>query len=105
MFDPKKLMEMMKGAFQMQEEMQAALKEKRATGESGGGLVRATMNGHFELVELTIDESIVDKGDVTFLTDMVKGAVNDASRNAREMMKSHMASLTSKMGLPFPPKG
>jgi DNA-binding YbaB/EbfC family protein len=99
MFDPKKLMDMMKDAYQMQQQMQDELKAKTVQGASGGGMVTVSMNGQFEVSQIKIDPSLVQMNDIGFLEDMVRAAVNDAAKNAREVMANQMKSMTSKLGI------
>lgn len=100
MFDPKKLMDMMKQAQGMQQKVQDELKEKRIEGSSGGGMVNVTMNGQMDLLELKIDPTVVKSEDVSFLEDLVMAAVNDGITNARDAMKDHMREMGSQFGLP-----
>ena len=101
MFDPKKLMDMMKQASGMQQKVQDELKAKRAEGTAGGDMVKVAMNGQFDVLELKIDKSIVNPEDIGFLEDLVMAATNDAVRNARDAVKDQMQSMTSQFGLPF----
>jgi DNA-binding YbaB/EbfC family protein len=100
MFDPQKLMDMMKQAYQMQQQMQDELRAKTVTGSAGGGMVSVTMNAQFEVSEVKIEPSLVQMNDHAFLEDMVRAAMNDATRNAREAAASQMKTLSQKMGLP-----
>src|ERR1019366_9239254 len=53
-------------AQQMQEQLmnaQQALAEAEVTGTSGGGLVKATVNGQGELMDLSIEPAAVDPDD------------------------------------------
>ena len=70
-------------------EVQARLKEAqdnlvhvRASGESGGGLVRATVNGKRQLVELDVDNSLLKSDDKVVLQDLIIAAVNKAAEEA-----------------------
>lgn len=100
MFDPKKLMDMMKQAQGMQQKVQDELKEKRVEGSAGGGMVNVTMNGQMDLLELKIDPSIVNPDEIAFLEDLVMAAVNDGAAQARDAMKDHMREMGSQFGLP-----
>ncbi len=99
MFDPKKIMEMMKDAYQMQQQMQDELRHKKVEGSSGGGMVTVMMNGQFEIEQIKIDPSLTQMNDIHFLEDMVRAAVNDATKNARNVMGEQMKSLTNKLGI------
>ena len=100
----KNLGAMMKQAQQMQAkmaELQAALDQAEVTGQSGGGMVTAVMNGKGELKKITVDKAAVDPGDIEMLEDLIIAAVADA----KNKVETHVAGETQKMmgGLPMPP--
>lgn len=93
----------LKQAQKMQEELQKAqekLAQEEVIGESGGGLVRVTMNGRHEIKRIEIDPSLMGD-DKEMLEDLVAAAVNAATHRVGEKMQENMAGLTS--GLPLPP--
>jgi DNA-binding YbaB/EbfC family protein len=100
MFDIKKMMDAIKDASQMQQQIQEELKNEVVEGSAGGGMVTAKMNGHFELMDIHIEASVYQMNDPAFLQDMVKAAVNDASKKARELLAEKMKSLSGRLGLP-----
>ncbi|MCU0264823.1 MAG: YbaB/EbfC family nucleoid-associated protein [Actinomycetia bacterium] len=83
---------------QAREEIAAA----RLSGTAGGGLVRATVTGALELVELTVDRSVVDPEDVETLVDLVLAAVRDAQRQAHELQSAALGPL-AQSGIPGMP--
>ena len=88
-------------AQQMQQQLAAAqeqLGQETVTGSAGGGLVRATMNGHGELAAITIAPEAVDPEDVETLQDLVVAAVRDASRQVNELTASRMGPLAGGLG-------
>ena len=96
--------QLMKQAQQMQTrmaEMQAKLADIEMTGQSGGGMVVATLNGKGELKAIKIDKSVVDPEDAEILEDLVIAAVADA----KAKVEAHVAAETQKMmgGVPMPP--
>lgn len=100
----KNIGQLMKQAQQMQSrmaEMQAKLGEIEMSGQSGGGMVLAVMNGKGELKKITLDKSAVDPEDVEILEDLIIAAVNDA----KTKVEAYVAGETQKMmgGLPLPP--
>jgi len=101
MFDIKKMMDAIKDASQMQQKVQEELRNEVVMGSSGGGMVTTKMNGHFELLELNIEPSVYQMNDPAFLQDMVKAAVNDASKRAQELLAEKMKSLSTSLGLPL----
>lgn len=96
MFDPKKLFDLVKSAGEIQKTMSEKLKAFKANGEAAGGMVKVEMNGHFEVLSLSIDESLLK--DKTFLEDLVKAAINDCTMQLRSTMTEHMKSLTGGLG-------
>ena len=94
------VMKQMQKMQKQMEEMQASLDEKEVEASSGGGAVTALVNGKKELLNLTIDESVVDPEDVEMLQDLVMAAVNEALRKVDEMMESEMRKLTGGMNIP-----
>ncbi len=93
----------MKQAQRVQEELQktqARLAEEEVTGESGGGMVKITMNGKHEVRRVEIDPSLMED-DKEMLEDLVAAAVNDASHRISDKMQEGMSGLTA--GLPLPP--
>ncbi len=93
---------MMKQAQKMQEDMQKAQQEiadMRIDGQSGGGLVKVTMNGQHELVKVAIDDSLVGD-DKDMLEDLIAAAVNDASQKLAAASAEKMSGLTNGIDLP-----
>jgi DNA-binding YbaB/EbfC family protein len=82
---------------EIQEELQALEIE----GQSGAGMVRATVSGKGEMRALHIDPAVVDKDEIGVLEDLIVAAVNDARGKAEEISRERMGALTE--GLPLPP--
>jgi nucleoid-associated protein EbfC len=59
------------------DELQKGLAQMEAEGVSGGGLVRATLNGLGELKRLAIDPSLMKPEDHQILEDLVVAACAD----------------------------
>jgi len=58
---------------------QKELASLKVEGNSGGGLVKVEMDGEREVLSVTIDPSLVEKGDLEMLQDLVAAAINDAT--------------------------
>lgn len=94
---------MMKQVQKMQkqmEEMQGELEQREVEASAGGGAVVARVNGKKELLNIKIEESVVDPEDVEMLQDLIIAAVNEAIRNAEEMVNSEMQKITGGMNIP-----
>lgn len=97
------LSKMMEAAQQMQTrmaEMQDGLSRLTVTGESGGGLVKATATAKGELTALEIDPSIFVPSEKEVVEDLILAAIKDAQRRAQDKAQAEMARLTREMGLP-----
>src|SRR5574338_575909 len=93
---------LMKQAQLLQANMQKAQAEIAAmevTGESGGGMVRITMNCKHEAKRVQIDPS-VPLDDREMIEDLVAAAINDASQRVEQETQQRMASVMGGMNLP-----
>lgn len=98
------MQKMMRQVQKMQAEMQRVQEEagrRTVDASAGGGAVVATCNGRGDLVKLTISPEAVDAADPEMLADLVVAAVNEALRQARDMLAREMARLAP--GLPGVP--
>lgn len=81
-------------AFQQKfKEMQDKLKDEKATGTAGNGLVTITLNGEHEMTEIKIKPECVDPEDVEGLEDLIRAAYSEAVK------KLEKGSI-SDMGIP-----
>lgn len=97
-----KLDDILKQARALQSQLsdaQDALAAATATGESGAGLVKVTMNGRFEALRVDIDQRVLDD-DRTVLEDLIAAAVNDAVRRIGALQKENMGNVAKGIGLP-----
>ena len=94
---------MLKQAQKMQKEMgrvQSELKERVVEGASGGGAVKAFVNGQQELLSIKIDPAAIDPADASMLEDLVVTAVQNALKASRELMQAEIGKVTGGMGIP-----
>lgn len=99
----KNLNKLMKQAQEMQKKMAAMseeIAEREVTASAGGGMVEVVANGRHELKSIKIKPEVVDKDDVEMLEDLILAAVNEAQRQADEMMRTEMDKVTGGMQLP-----
>ena len=82
------------------EELQKELEGREVEASAGGGAVVAKVNGKREVLSITIDKDVVDPDDVEMLQDLVLAAVNEALRNAEQMVSSEMGKITGGMNIP-----
>ena len=94
------MMKQMQKMQKQMEEMQAQLEEKEIEASAGGGAVTALVNGKKELLNITIDESVVDPEDVEMLQDLILAAVNEAMREAENMVNKEMQKVTGGLNIP-----
>jgi nucleoid-associated protein EbfC len=94
---------LMKQAQEMGGRMQAIqdeLKTKRATGNSGGGLVEVEVNGLGEALAVRIDPSLFEKGEREMIEDLLPAAFNAAQAKAKQMHAEAMQSLAGGLQIP-----
>jgi DNA-binding YbaB/EbfC family protein len=94
------LQQLMSQAKQQFEVLQKKMEETVVEGSSGGGSVVIKMNGRKQVLSVKIDPEAVKGGDVEMLQDLVTAAINGASRNVDEAMKSSMGGMLGGMGIP-----
>jgi len=96
-------MNFLKQAQELQQKIkkiQDDLVNKEATGTSGGDMVKATVNGRHELVDISIAKEVVNPDDIEMLEDLVVAAVTDAMHKMDEVIKSEMARVTGGLNIP-----
>lgn len=99
-FDLDSLLSQAKVMQQRLAEAQGELAKKTVVGESGGGMVRVTVNGRLEVVSIKLDPLCVDNRDVRMLEDLVMLAMNQAMREARALAERELGGLARGLGLP-----
>ena len=90
----------MKQAKQMQDKMmetQKELESMEVEGSSGGGAVKAVINGKKELISLDIDSELLSD-DKEILEDLIIACVNQAQNKFDEISKDKMGAISG--GLP-----
>ena len=94
MFDMMKMMGKMKEVQSRMKEAQDNLVKLRANGESGGGMVKVTVNGKKNVIALDIDSSLIKAEDKTILQDLVIAAVNKAVEEVDSLAKEEIKKST-----------
>lgn len=99
MFNPK----MMKQMQQMQRQMaqiEEELKNEKVEATAGGGMVKATVSGKQDVLEIKINPEAVDPEEVELLEDMVMAALKEAIEKSRQLAQQKMGGLTGGMNIP-----
>ncbi len=94
---------MMKQVQKMQKDMaklQEEIEQRNVEASAGGGAVTVVANGKKEIQSITIKPEAVDPDDVEMLQDLIMAAVNEAIRQADEMISREMSKLTGGLNLP-----
>ncbi len=81
----------------MQDDMaklQLELDDDRIESASGGGMVKVTLNGKGEPVEIVIAPEVVDPSDVEMLQDLIVSALRDGLAKAEEHKTVKMNAVT-----------
>jgi DNA-binding protein YbaB len=99
------------GGFDMQQIFAAAqqalsaqqeLANSEVTGTAGGGAVRAVVSGVGQLLDVTIDPSVIDPADLpesaATIADLVLTAVRDAWESAVDMQQRQLGVLGGGLG-------
>lgn len=93
----------MKQAQEMQTKMaevQAELDKINVVGQSGAGMVVATVSAKGELKALEIDPSLFNPDEKEVVEDLIVAAIKDAQVKGQETQAAEMAKLTEGLNLP-----
>ena len=100
----KNIGDLMKQAQMLQQRFQEAQEKVNlveADGQSGGGMVKVTLNGKGLAKAVRIDPSLIDPKDAGMLEDLRVAAINDARVKLDAKVSDEMSKATG--GLPLPP--
>jgi hypothetical protein len=100
----KDLMGMMKQVKDMQarmQKMQDELAQVEVSGQSGGGLVKVTLDGKGNMRRVAIDPSLMKPDETEILEDLIVAATQDAKTKVENALQAKMSEVTG--GLPLPP--
>lgn len=73
------------------------MKNIKATGEAAAGMVRVTVNGAYELLDIEIDDEMLKPSEKKALITLIKGAHNVASKRVAELLKENLFNLASNV--------
>jgi DNA-binding YbaB/EbfC family protein len=97
------MQKMMKDLQKMQgkmAEVQETLQSTVYEAEAGGGLVKVSINGKYEVQAVRLKKEAVDPDDVEALEDLLLAAFNEARAKVEADSSARMGGLTKGLGLP-----
>lgn len=76
------------------QEAQQSLSTITQTGESGAGMVRATVNGLKQVIAVEIDPELIKIEDREMMQDLVVAAINKAMETIEPRIREHLKKST-----------
>ncbi len=89
--DMSKMADMMKDLQSKAKEMEAQSKSVTMTAKAGGGMVEVTANGANEIVDITIDDSLLE--DKSSMQILLISAINDVLKMVEDNKKSQAMGM------------
>ena len=100
------LQQMLSRLRQVQEDLQRQVNTVAIEASAGGGMVTVKMNGQKQILEVRIEPEVFASKDQEMLQDLIRAAVNEASRRVDDELATQMKSLTGSIpGIPGIPGG
>ena len=79
-------------------DLQDEVKSMKFTGETGGGMVKATVNGQSLLQDLQIDPTLLEPDEMSILTDLIKKAIQQAQYSSKEGTAAKIKEISGGLG-------
>lgn len=83
---------------QVQEDLQRQVNSVTVEASAGGGMVAVKMNGQKQVVDVRIEPDVFASKDQEMLQDLVRAAVNEASRRVDEELANQIKNMSG--GIP-----
>ena len=99
MTDFNKILDKAKEIESKMKESQEKIKNITATGISGGNLVKITLNGEGEIIDMDISTEVL-KEDKPILEDLIKAAHNNAKSQLKSKTTEELSKATGGFGIP-----
>jgi nucleoid-associated protein EbfC len=91
------LQQMLSRFRQLQEDLQRQVNSVTVEASAGGGMVSVKMNGQKQVVDIRIEPDVFGSKDQEMLQDLVRAAVNEASRRVDEELANQMKNLSGNI--------
>jgi len=91
------LQQMLSKFRQLQDDLQRQVNSVNVEASAGGGMVNVKMNGQKQIVEIRIEPEVFACKDQEMLQDLVRAAVNEASRRVDEELASQMKNIAGNV--------
>lgn len=92
------LQQMLSRFRQLQEDLQRQVNSVTVEASAGGGMVSVRMNGQKQIVDIKIEKEVFASKDQEMLQDLVRAAVNEATRRVDDELANQMKNLAG--GIP-----
>lgn len=76
------------------------LEKETVTCQSGGGMVKITVDGLGKIKDLTIEEEIIDKDEKEMLEDLIVAAFNKSKDRIKELWEEKMQEMFGMLPIP-----
>ena len=77
-----------------QERLEKQIQELHVEASVGGGMVTVKMNGQKQLTEVRIEPEVFSSKDQEMLQDLIRAAVNEATRRVDDELSKQVKDLT-----------
>ncbi len=77
-----------------QERLEKQIQELHVEASAGGGMVTVKMNGQKQLTEVRIEPEVFSSEDQEMLQDLIRAAVNEATRRVDDELSKQVKDLT-----------
>ena len=98
--DMKGMMGQMRSAQKQMKEFQKKLGSMRISVETGGGMIKATVDGEATLIDLEIDTSLLEPDEIKVLPKLIKKAVISAQKKAKDEVSKEVQSMAGGINIP-----
>lgn len=92
------LQQMLSRLRQVQEDLQRQVNSVAVEASAGGGMVTVKMNGQKQVLDVKIEAEVYASKDQEMLQDLLRAAVNEASRRVNEELANQMRNMAG--GIP-----